>query len=812
MREEVYRVIGMHCASCSIAIQRSLSKLGVEASVSLASDEARVRYDSSRVRPKDVVNAIRKAGYDVYKEEAVYIVKNLNSYDDEKLIVEKLGDLEGVIEIHASHIDRSVRILYNPLAVRQQLLIDTLKSLGYGVEAIKTEAEVEDIGSKIAAEDLNRLKIYTLISLPASMVLAIYYMIGYMGYPPPLWGDPVLRDLLVGVPLSTLVLFIGSLRFLKTAARSFANLSPGMDSLVILGTYSAYIFSLASTFGLIKGEPFYEASAVVMSFILLGRYIEARLKLRTGEAVKKLAELQSRSARVIRGGAEVEIPIEDVRVGDLVVVKPGEKIPVDGVVKDGRGYVDESAMTGEPAPVEKSPGDPVFAGTTILRGSLIIYTTRVGKDTVLGQIIRLVRIAQNSRPKIQGIVDRISGIFTWLVIAIAISTLAYWVLIAGAPLSIAIVFVASVLVVACPCALGLATPAAIVTGFGRGAQLGILIKDAGILDRIQRIRTIVFDKTGTLTLGKPGVRVVKPLSEEISEKEVIMLAAVAEKRSEHPIAQAIVEKAREMGLAVGEPEAFENIPGQGVIAWVGGRTVAAGNDKLMRGFEVEVSDSVKKISEELMREGLTVVYIAVEGKLVGMIGVGDSIRSEAVDVVRALRSRGYRVVMLTGDKELSARAIASRIGIDEVIAEASPEDKAEIIDKLKSSRGVAMVGDGINDAASLSRADLGIAMGGGTDIAREAGDVILVKEDLRGVVKAIYLLRAIRRKIYYNLFWAFIYNIALIPIAAGALYQTTGLYLRPELAGIAMALSSISVTVSSQTLRTFSPASEGDHE
>jgi len=591
---------------------------------------------------------------------------------------------------------------------------------------------------------------------------------------------------------------------LRTAIRSFLNLNPGMDSLVILGTYSAYIFSLTVTLGLVKGEAFYEASAVVMAFILLGRYIEARLKLRTGEAVKKLAQLQSRSARVVRDGVEVEIPIEDVRIGDLVRIKPGERIPVDGIVKEGSGYVDESAMTGEPNPVEKSPGDPVYAGTTVLRGSLLVYTTRVGNDTVLGQIIRLVRIAQNSRPKIQGVVDRVSGIFTWIVIAIAISTLAYWTLLAGVPLSTAIIFVASVLVIACPCALGLATPAAIVTGFGRGAELGVLIKDASVIDRVHRIKTVVFDKTGTLTVGKPGVRIVKPLGEEVDERDVIMLAAIAEKRSEHPIAQAIVEKAKDMGLTIKDPEAFENIPGQGVIAWIGGRVIAVGNDKLMRGFEIEIEGDVKRISEEIMNEGLTVVYVAIEGRLIGIIGVGDAVRPEAVEVVKRLRSSGYRVVMLTGDKERSARIIASRIGVDDVIAEASPEDKAEAIDRLKSSGGVAMVGDGINDAASLSKADLGIAMGGGTDIAREAGDIILVKEDLRGVVRAIELLKAIRRKIYYNLFWAFIYNVILIPIAAGALYETAGLYLRPELAGIAMAMSSISVTASAQTLKRFS--------
>lgn len=804
MREEVYRVIGMHCASCSVAIHRSLSRLGVEAHINLASGEVRVKYDPSRVKPRDIVNAIRKAGYDVYKEEVVAVVKNLDDYDDERIIVEKLGGLEGVVEVHASHVGKSVRVLYNPLATNQQSLREALESLGYTVASLKAEVEVEDVGSRIVAEDLRKLKTYTLVALPSSALLAAYYMLGHAGYPVPVWDCYPLRDLLVGLPLSSLALLVGSLRLLRTAIRSLVNLAPGMDSLVIISTYSAYAFSLAATLGLVRGEAFYEAPAVVMSFVLLGRYVETKLRLRAGEVVKKLAQLKGRSATVLRSGVEVEVPVDDVRVGDLVLVKPGERIPVDGIVKGGSGYVDESAMTGEPNPVEKSPGDTVLAGTIVLRGSLLVYATRVGKDTVLGQIIRLVRIAQNSRPRIQGVVDRVSGVFTWIVIAMAASTLLYWTLLAGEPLSTAIVFVASVLVIACPCALGLATPIAVVAGFGRGAELGILVKEAGAVDKVHRVRVVVFDKTGTLTVGKPGVRIVRSLGNGVDEVSVVRMAAVAEKRSEHPIARAIVEKAESMGLVVGDPEAFENIPGQGVVARVEGRTVVVGNDKLMRGFEVEIGNDVERVAEEIMSEGLTVVYVAVDGRLVGVMGVGDAVRPEAAEVVKYLKLRGYKVVMLTGDRKRTAMAIASKIGIDDVIAEASPEDKVEFVDKLREFGGVVMVGDGINDAAALSKADLGIAMGGGTDIAREAGDVILVKEDLRGVVKAIELLKAVRRKIYYNLFWAFVYNAALIPIAAGALYREMGLYLRPELAGVAMALSSISVTASALTLKRFS--------
>jgi Cu+-exporting ATPase len=805
VREEVYRVIGMHCATCTVTIQRSLARLGVDAEVSLASDEARVRYDPSRVRPRDIVEAIRKAGYDIYREELIAIVRNLNSYDDERVLIQALEGVEGVIEVYASHMDRSVRVVYNPLQISQECVIEAIRSLGYEISEVKYEAEVEDIGQKIASEELRKLRIYTYITLPLSLVLAIYYMAGSLGYSPPLWGLGLLRDLAIGVPLSTIVLAIGSLRFLKPAIRSFINLSPGMDALVILGTYSAYIFSIASSLGLVSGEPFYEASAVVMSFIILGRYLEAKLKARTGEAVKKLAELQARSARVVRDGEEIEVPIDKVRVGDLVVVKPGERIPVDGVVKEGRAYVDESMMTGEPTPVEKSSGDAVFAGTMLLRGSIKIYTTRVGKDTTLGQIIKLVRIAQNSKPRIQRIVDRVAGLFTWAVIAIAIATFTYWHLIAGAPLGLAFMFAAAVLVVACPCALGLATPSAIVIGFGKGAEAGVLIRSAEVVDKIPRIRTIVFDKTGTLTIGRPRVAKVVSLVERVSGDEILVLAAIAEKRSEHPIAGAIIDAASEKGFAIRDPDSFENILGQGVIAWIDGRTIAVGNEKLMKGIDADLGPDARRAAEEIMDMGYTAVYVAVDGKVVGVIGVGDEVRPEAPEVIRYLRERGYRVVMLTGDKETTARAVASRLGIDEVVAEASPEDKVDVIDRIRrEGLGVAMVGDGINDAASLSKADLGIAMGGGTDIAREAGDVILVKNDLRGVIDLFRLVSAIRNKIYQNLFWAFIYNLVLIPIAAGTLYNMS-VYLRPELAGLAMAMSSISVTLSAQTLRRWRP-------
>ncbi|MEM0044325.1 MAG: heavy metal translocating P-type ATPase [Sulfolobales archaeon] len=808
MREEIYRIIGMHCASCSIAIQRSLSRIGVEADISLASEEARVRYDPSRVKPSDIIRAIRRAGYDVYREELNAVIKGLRSYDDERILAEKLESMEGVIEVRASHISREISIIYNPLTISRDRIVEYMRSLGYELVEIREEALAEDVGARIALEDLKKLRIYTMVTLPLSLFLALYYMIGVfrpLGLEPFLWDNHFLRDLLIGIPISLVVLVIGSMRFLMPGVRSLLNLTPGMDSLVILGTYSAFLFSLLTTFNIVSGEAFYEASAVVMSFIILGRYIETRLKIRSGEAVRRLAQLQSPMARVLRNGSEEVIPVDRVRVGDLVLIRPGERIPVDGIVKSGRALIDESMITGESEPVARSEGDVVYTGTTVIRGSIVVYATRVGRDTVLGQIIRLVRIAQNSKPRIQRIVDRIAGVFTWIVIAAALATAFYWSLIARAPLDMVVMFTASVLVVACPCALGLATPIALLIGFGRGAELGILIRNAEAIDRAGSVRVIVFDKTGTLTIGKPRVVIVRSLASEISESEIIALAAIAEKRSEHPIALAILEKARELGIDVRDPDFFDSIPGQGVIASVDGKTIAVGSIKLMNGFEISLDEKIESLSRELMDQGLTVVYVAIEGRIIGLIGVGDMPRPESRDVVRYLISKGYRVIMLTGDREITARAVARSLGIKEIFAEVSPEEKAEIIEKIRSSGdSVAMIGDGVNDAASISRATLGIAMGGGSDIAREAGDIILVRNDLRDVIRSIELARAIRRKIYQNLFWAFIYNIILIPVASGAFYGF-GIFLRPELAGFAMAMSSISVTLSSQTLRRWNP-------
>ncbi len=794
-REEMLKIVGMHCANCALTIQRELEKLGVKAEVSLATEDARIVYDPSRVPPKKVLEAVRRAGYDVYKEEVIFTVEGLASSEDDKWVEEKLQALEGVFEVESNSAMNTIRIVYNPLTVSPQKLREAVEKLGLRVVSEKSGVEVEDIATALAEREFRFLRKLLAVSLPPTILLLI---LTYTGL-----GSTVPMEI-VGLILALPPMIAGSLKFLRPGLRALLNLRPNMDSLVVLGTYSAFISSLAITLGLLEGHVFYEAGAAVMTFILLGKYLEARMKLRTGEAIRKLIELQPRQARVLRDGKEEVVPIESVRVRDEVIVKPGERIPVDGVVKRGRGYVDESMLTGEPIPVEKNVGDPVVAGTTLVRGSLVVSTTRVGMETVLGQMIRLVRTAQASKPRIQRIVDRVAGVFTWIVIGVAIATLAYWIS-SGAPLTTALLFMVAVLVVACPCALGLATPMAIVTGFGRAAQLGILIKDPDVIDKLPKATVVAFDKTGTLTWGRP--RVVEIAAFKGDKKYILWLAASAESRSEHPLAQAIVERAREEGVELDEPEVFDSFTGMGVLAVIRGKTVVIGNDKMItEGLGVDIPREYVAKANELRSRGYTVVYVAVDGEVVGVIAIGDEVRPEAWKVVKYLQDKGLRVTMLTGDHEETARAVASMLGIREYKSSLSPEGKVEYIKTLqRSGEVVVMVGDGINDAAALSQADVGIAMGGGTDIAKEAGDIVIVKGGLNSVISAFEVVNVVRRKALQNLFWAFFYNTLLIPVAAGVFYKSLGLYLRPELAGLAMAMSSISVTAWALTLKRWCP-------
>jgi len=788
---ERLKIIGMHCATCVSTIEKASKDVpGVEyVSVSLTSEEAVVEYDPYSVSLKELVKAVRKVGYDVYKEEAQFIVENLSTPDDESMLENRLSKFPGVIDVKVSHVSKIVYVVINPFTVAFEDVKRYIEDMGYKVSKIDTKADLEDIERRAIEQELRSLRNMVTLGLLLSIPLMIYVFMPSLGLERPF--PEFYKE--IGFILSTPVVLIAGRRFYLGAIRALRNRTANMDTLVALGTGAAYLYSLSVLVGLVEGEEvFFEAAAVVISFILLGRYLEVKMKLRTGEAVRKLMELQTGKARVLRDGRELEVSIDEVRVKDVVVVRSGEKIPVDGIVIDGQGYVDESMLTGESIPVLKGERDPVYAGTLLTSGYIKIIATRVGRETVLSQIIKLVKYAQSAKPPIQKLVDRISGYFTWIVMSIALITFMIWYYIIGVELSLAIMFTAAVLLVACPCALGLATPTAVSVGVGRAAEKGIIIRNIEVIEKMDNLTTIVFDKTGTLTKGRPEVTDVKSYN-GFDVDTVLKLAGVAEKGSEHPIGKAIVEKALDEYGELDEPEQFEVIPGQGVYALYQGRSIVVGNEKLMRGFEVDFSAADEDM-DVFREEGKTAVYVAVDGKLAGIIAVADTLKEDSRDVVEKLKREGYKVIMLTGDHRRTAEAIAKKLGIDVVYAEVSPEDKTEVVKELqRKGERVGMVGDGINDAPSLTQADVGFAMGSGTDIAKEAGDIIIVGNNVSGVYTSIKVSRMIKRKIKFNLFWAFIYNVILIPISAGVL-APMGIILRPEYAGAAMALSSISVT------------------
>lgn len=793
---ERLKIIGMHCATCVTTIEKVVSSVRgvVSVQANLASNEALVTYDPSRVSLRDIVKAVRGAGYDVYREEVVLVVENMVSVDDESIVESKLRGVPGVIDASASHINKAVILSLNPETVNVDDVVKILEGMGYRARVTK-EARLEELGRV----ELSSLLRWSIVSLPVGFALFAIMLLRMspLGFPSPYYE-------VLGFLGSTLVILFPGRRFFIGAYRAFKNRVANMDTLVALGTGSIYVYSLAVTLGMIDGEVYYEAAALILAFVITGRYIEARAKHGTGEAVKKLLEMQPQEASIIRGGGEVRVPLSEVRVGDVVVVRQGERIPVDGIVVKGKAYVDESMFTGEPMPVERGERDPVYAGSLVTNGWLHIIATRVGSSTTLAQVAKLVSQAQAGKLGLQRIVDRIAGLFTWIIIAIAIATFTLWYLVVGAGFERSLIFMASVLLVACPCALGLATPTAVVAGVGVAARQGIIVRNVVSLERASEVNIVAVDKTGTLTVGKPVVATVIPAS-GFREDDVLEHAAIAEKWSEHPIAKAILEEYRSRyGRLPRDPDSFEAIPGMGVVAGLDGESIAVGNSKLMKGFDVN-TEELEGEALKLMGEGATVVYVARGSKLLGLVAVSDRIRDGVVEALWDLKRRGLKAIMLTGDKSVTAKAVAAKLGIDDVYAELDPEAKSEVIrDLQRKGYKVMMVGDGVNDAPSLSKADLGVAMGTGADVSKEAGDVILVQPDLKKIPILLSIADKVRRRIYFNLFWAFAYNVILVPIAAGAL-TPLGITLRPEMAAAAMALSSITVTLSSYQLSRWNP-------
>jgi Cu+-exporting ATPase len=718
-----------------------------------------------------------------------------------------LRAVPGVAEASVNLATERATIAFDPGRTDVARLREAVARAGYElVEPAAPSAGAAAAGEAAREREERRLAVKVVVGA----LLSLPVLLGGMGDILP--GVPAgLRDPRLLFVLTTPVQFWVGAQFHRGLLRDLRYRSASMSTLVSLGTSAAYFFSVAVTFWphafvAVGGMTYYEASAVVITLVVLGRWLEARARGRTSEAIRRLMSLAPRTARVVRDGLEQDVPTDEVQVGDLVRIRPGERIPVDGIVVDGASTVDESMLTGESVPVEKRPPAPVAAGTVNRTGTFLFRATRVGAETTLARIIRLVEEAQGSRAPIQRLADRVAAVFVPIVLGIAALTFAGWLAFGPEPrLLMALTTTVAVLVIACPCAMGLATPTAIMVGTGRGAEHGVLIRSARALETLHRVDTVVLDKTGTLTVGRPEVTdVITAVGVEADE--VLALAAAAEQASEHPLGEAIVRRAKERGLALPPIVEFTAVPGRGVDALAPDGRILLGNRLLMdeRGVEVDALDAR---AEALAADGKTVVYVAFAGRLLGLVAAADPLKAEAPAVVARLRARGLRVVMLTGDRRRTAEAVARRAGIDEVLAEVLPEAKAAAIRSLQAAgRRVVMVGDGLNDAPALAQADVGIAMGSGTDVAMEAADVTLMRGDLRGVLAALELSRRTIRVVKQNLAWAFGYNVVLIPVAAGALYPVAGLLLSPMLAGAAMAFSSVSVVTNSLRLKRWRPS------
>ena len=780
---------GMTCAACSARVERSLKKLaGVsEASVNLASEKATVTYDSEQIGIEDLIAKIRNLGFDVPVEKLELSITGMTCAACSARVEKRLNKLTGVQEATVNLATGRATVQYMPGLTDPTTLRQTIEKLGYGaswVEDVDQDQEGQARQQEIRRQMI-RLGVATILSLPLGwMMLAM--LSGWHQY----MLDPWLQ-----MALATPVQFWSGWQFYRGSYHALKSGGANMDVLVALGTSVAYFYSVVAV---LQGwhELYFESSAIIITLILLGKYLEAVAKGRTSEAIKKLIGLQPKTARVIRDGQEVDIPIQEVLVGERILVRPGEKIPVDGKILEGFSTVDESMLTGESIPVEKGPGSEVVGASVNKQGSFTFEATKVGKDTALAQIIRMVEAAQGSKAPIQRLADQVSGVFVPVVVVIAVLTFAGWYL-AGASVTDALIHMTAVLVIACPCALGLATPTAIMVGTGVGAERGILIKGGEHLERAGKVNTIVLDKTGTITKGEPSLTNITVMA-PFAETEVLRSVASGEKKSEHPLGEAIVQEAVGRGIAAMDVTDFAALPGKGIRYFFEEKTWYVGNEALAQSLNIDLAP-VLSAKNEWEEEGKTVMLAMVEGRLAGAIAVADTIKDQAREAIEELKGMGMEVYMLTGDQERTAQAIARQVGIDHVIAQVLPDHKAEVVQKLKDSgKVVAMVGDGINDAPALAIADVGLAIGTGTDVAMESASITLMRGELTTIAAAIRLSRQTLRKIRQNLFWAFVYNVLGIPLAAFG-------YLTPILGGAAMAFSSVSVVTNSLLLKRYNP-------
>jgi len=802
------KIGGMHCAGCVTAIQNYVSDLqGVKkCEVNLGAEKAVLEFDPSLIDLRTIEKAIEEVGYRVVYEKLMVKVSGITDSSDADRLEKRLRDLEGVRYASVNYGNGQILVEYNSALLSLTDVRQILNRSGYAVLSEDLSASAEEVEAR-------KLKKLFIIGVIFTIPVVLF------GYPEFLSFVPLAGSITAAYIIfvsATIVQFVTGSRFYIGAYRIVKMKSANMDTLVVTGTTTAYVFSVFNAFPTpLWHNIYYDAAAVVITFIILGKYLENKTKGKASSTIRKMLELQPKTAKVKKDGEEVEVPVELIQHGDVIIIRPGEKIPVDSIVLEGHSAVDESMVTGESVPVGKKSSDLVIGGTINKEGVLVIKAEKVGSDTFLAQVVRLVEDAMGRKPPMQRMVDKIAGYFAFMVMAVAFSTFLAWYFL-GTPgehlIATALIPAVAILVVACPCALGLATPTAVMVGMGKGAQNGVIFKGGDALELLGKIKVVVFDKTGTLTQGKPEVTDVIPVKQIVLATEgsdtlnnihnkILELAAVAERNSEHPLAKSIVQKAKELGLTLKEPSEFIAVPGKGVKMVYNGNSITVGNPRLIESEGVDIEPAQESILK-LQQEGKTAVLVSFDKELVGVIALLDTPKPSAKEALQALRNMGMEVVMLTGDNERTAATVAKELAIDRVIANVMPSDKVEVIKKLQQEgKKVAMIGDGINDAPALTQADIGVAIGSGTDVALEAGKVVLVRDDLKDVVAAIEISKKIVSKIRQNLFYAFAYNTALIPVAGlGLLY--------PALAGLAMAASSVSVTSNSLLLKRWSPPSK----
>ncbi|RKD33625.1 heavy metal translocating P-type ATPase [Lacrimispora algidixylanolytica] len=821
MASEMLNIRGMTCAACAQRIEKTVRKLsGVNlANVNLASEKLFVEYDSDQVELSAVKAAVTKIGYEVAEKsenaKVTIPIGGMTCAACARRVEKAIGKLEGIEETSVNFATEKATVTYDPQTVRLSVIRGAIEKAGYeALEVDKADAVDEDRARK--QKEIKTL--WTKFIVSAIFSIPLFYiamapMITFVRLPFPAGIEPMrypliyaLLELFLVIP----VLAVGY-RFYTVGFKALIQRSPNMDSLIAIGTSAAVIYSVYNTFQIASGHfmavdaLYYESAGVIITLILLGKSLEAVSKGRTSEAIKKLMGLTPKTAIIFVDGVEKEIPIDEVELGDVIIVKPGEKIPVDGTVISGNTSIDESMLTGESMPVDKKEGDPVYAASINTTGAFRFKAEKIGSETALAQIIKLVEDAQGSKAPIAQMADIVSGYFVPVVCAIALVSGVAWYFGTGGDLKFALTIFISVLVIACPCALGLATPTAIMVGTGKGAENGILIKGGEALETAHKITTIVFDKTGTITEGKPTVTDVLTI-EGISKDMLLQLTASAEKNSEHPLGQAIVLGAKAAGLELFATEQFEALTGRGIQANIKGEDILAGNRKLMDESGISLA-GMEEVSDRLAEEGKTPMYVAINGTLAGIVAVADVVKESSRAAIESLHKMGMEVAMITGDNAKTAAAIAKQVGIDRVLSEVLPKDKSNEVKKLQSEgKKVAMVGDGINDAPALAQADIGIAIGSGTDVAMESADIVLMRSDLMDVPTAIHLSKQTIRNIKQNLFWAFGYNVIGIPIAAGLLHLLfNGPLLNPIFAAAAMSLSSVSVLTNALRLKRFKP-------